>query len=109
MLKKIIVEQDRTDSGYANKNTLVLIDGRTFENVISGASRQFNKYLATDPVTGKRRKQSIIYPPDGSVSELGSVSGGTRKDSQGNLWPAHYFYSPITGESLGNTPKKSNN
>jgi hypothetical protein len=103
IIKKIIVDNN---SSKANRNTLVLEDGRTFENVRSGASRLFDEYLATDPVTGERRKQSISFPPDGSVIEIGSVSGGTRKDSQGNLWPAHYFYSPITGESLGNTPKK---
>jgi hypothetical protein len=103
MVKKIIVH--RADKVEV-RNTLVLKDGRSFGNVRSEASELFVKYLATDPVTGARKEQRIIYPPDGSVIEIGTVSGGTRKDSQGNLWPAHYYYSPITGESLGNTPKK---
>lgn len=100
LIKKIIVDQK------SNYHTLVLEDGRTFENIRSNASKIFVKYLATDPITGERKKQSISMPPDGSVIEIGTVSGGTRKDNQGNLWPAHYYYSPITGESLGNTPKK---
>jgi hypothetical protein len=103
MIQKIIVENQSKNSDWT---TLVLKDGRIFENVRSMASRLFDQYLATNPVTGERIKQSISPPPDGSIIEFGSVSGGTRKDSQGNLWPAHYFYSPITGESLGNTPKK---
>lgn len=105
MIKKIIV----IDGRY-RKYAIVLKDNRTFKDVfISNGIDLFNEYSAIDPVSGKMKKQYIGFLLNGSIVELGTVSGGIRKDSQGNIWPAQYLHSPITGESLGNIQKKSSN
>lgn len=82
--------------------TIFLKDGRKFRAKFlysSLLSARFFRYMAIDPLSSNQVQQKIAY---NNISEIrfGEKYGHLRQDSNGNLFPPDYLYSPYTGEKM---------